>query len=106
MVSLYFVGLTLFALIMFVAIAFISFYGIKSLFPHSGDAARVAISFSEMLRTYGQITIGLFVILALVALMMEGRVASETAMPIISLISGYILGTSVEGRFRGEKGLS
>lgn len=102
MVSFYFVGLILFAVFMFIIIAYISHFGIKNLFPGSGDPASVAVSFSEMMRTYGQVTIGLFVILALVALLLENKVTSETAMPIISLVAGYILGTSIKVGFRNK----
>jgi len=100
MISLYFVGLVVFAVILFGIIAFISHFGIKNLFSGSGDPASVSQSFSEMMRTYGQVAIGLFVILSLVALMIESKVSSEAAMPVISLVAGYILGSSIEVKFK------
>src|SRR3989344_6033764 len=99
MISLYFVGLVVFAIVLFSIIAYISRFGIKNLFPGSGDPANVSQSFSEMMRTYGQVAIGLFVILSLVALMIESKVSSEAAMPVISLVAGYILGSSIEAKF-------
>lgn len=100
MISLYFIGLVIFALVLFGIIAYISHFGIKNLFPGSGDPASVAQSFAEMMRTYGQITVGLFVILSLVALLIESKVSSEAAMPVISLVAGYILGSSIEAKFK------
>ncbi|KKU03225.1 MAG: hypothetical protein UX99_C0003G0064 [Candidatus Amesbacteria bacterium GW2011_GWB1_47_26] len=100
MISLYFVGLVVFAIVLFGIIAYISHFGIKNLFPGSGDPASVSQSFSEMMRTYGQVAIGLFVILSLVALMIESKVSSEAAMPVISLVAGYILGSSIEAKFK------
>lgn len=102
MISLYFVGLVVFAVVLFGIIAYISHFGIKNLFPGSGsrDPASVSQSFSEMMRTYGQVAIGLFVILSLVALMIESKVNSEAAMPVISLVAGYILGSSIEAKFK------
>lgn len=100
MISLYFVGLVIFAVILFVIIAYISHFGIKNLFPGSGDPASVAISFSEMMKTYGQVTIGLFVILTLTALLIESKISAEAAMPVISLVAGYILGSSIEAKFK------
>ena len=100
MFNFYFVALAVFAVIMFIIIAYISRLGIKNLFPGSGDPASAATSFSEMMRTYGQVTIGLFVILALVGLLLESKISAEAAMPVISLVAGYILGSSIEAKFK------
>jgi hypothetical protein len=100
MINPYFVGLLVFALILFGIITYISHFGIKNLFPGSGDPASVAQSFSEMMRTYGQVTVGLFVILSLVALLLESKVSAEVAMPVISLVAGYILGSSIEAKYK------
>lgn len=102
MINPYFNGLMIFALLMFILITIVSHYGIKNLFRGSGDPASIATTFSEMLKTYGQITIGLFVILALITLILEEKSTSETVLPIISLISGYLLGASVESKIRSR----
>lgn len=100
MISLYFLGFILSAVILFGIIAYIGHFGIKNLFPNSGDPASIAVSFSGMMRTYGQTAVGLFVILTFAGLLLDGKVASETAMSVISLVAGYILGSSVEAKFK------
>ena len=93
--SYYYLALLIFGLIVFGAFIFITWYGIKNLFPGSGDPANVSRSFSEITKNYSQLILGLFVVLVITALLLEKIVSPESGLPIISLIVGYILGSRV-----------
>lgn len=93
--SLYYIALLLFGISLFVAFMFITWYGIKNLFPGSGDPANIARSFSDIAKTYSQLIVGLFVVLVITALLLEKIITPESGLPIISLIVGYILGSRI-----------
>ncbi len=63
--------------------------------PGDGDPANVAKSFSEIIKNYSQLILGLFVVLVITALLLEKIVSPESGLSIISLIVGYILGSRI-----------
>lgn len=76
---------------------------LEKLFPKPElDTGSVANAISQIIRINGQIIIGSFVILVLTALLIEGKITSDAAMPIISLIAGYILGSEIN-QCKGKK---
>lgn len=93
--SYYYLALLFFGLLIFGAFIFITWYGIKNLFPGSGDPASVAKSFSEITKNYSQLIVGMFVVLVITALLLEKIISPESGLPIISLIVGYILGSRI-----------
>ena len=93
--SLYYLALLTFGLLVFGAFIFITWYGIKNLFPGSGDPANVAKSFSEITKNYSQLIVGMFVVLVITALLLEKVISPESGLSIISLIVGYILGSRI-----------
>ncbi len=94
--NLYFIILVLFISVMLIVYFYQSKNSLEKLFPKPElDPASIASAMSTIIKTHGQTIIGSFVILVLTALLIENKISSEAAMPIISLITGYILGSEI-----------
>ena len=93
--SQYYIALLVFGVLVFLFFIFITWYGIKNLFPGSGDPANVAKSFSGIIKNYSQLILGLFVVLVVTSLLLENIIRPESGLAIISLIIGYTLGSQI-----------
>lgn len=91
--------LGIFAIILISFLVGITVYGIKNLYPGSGAPSDIAPTFTELIKNYGQMVVGLFITAALVALLLDGKVSENAVLPIISLITGYLLGGGVKAKF-------
>lgn len=76
----YYLALLFFGILVFGAFILITLYGIKNLFPGSGDPASVSKSFSEIIKNYSQLILGLFVVLVITALLLEKVVNPESGL--------------------------
>lgn len=101
--STYFIILAIFIFLILLLYFCFNKIQLDKLFPKPElDTGSVAGAISQIIRTNGQIIIGSFVILVLTALLLDGKITSEAAMPIMSLIAGYILGSEIN-QYRGKK---
>ena len=94
--SIYFVIVSIFIFLTLLLYFCFNKTQLEKLFPKPElDTGSVASSISQIIRINGQIIIGSFVILVLTALLFDGKISPDAAMPIISLIAGYILGSEI-----------
>lgn len=103
--NIYFIILVIFITAMLIIYFCLSRSNLEKLFPKPEiDPASIASAISHIIRIHGQIIVGSFVILVLTALLIESKISSEAAMPIISLIAGYILGSEINTYKNKDKG--
>ncbi|MBI4089124.1 MAG: hypothetical protein HY424_00250 [Candidatus Levybacteria bacterium] len=103
--NLYFIILVVFISVMLIIYFCLSKHNLEKFFPKPElDMASIAGVISQIIKTHAQIIIGSFVILVLTALLIENKISSEAAMPIISLITGYILGSEINTYKNKDKG--
>lgn len=101
--NIYFIILAIFIFLILLVYFFFNKLQLEKLFPKPElDTGGVAGAISQIIRTNGQIIIGSFVILVLTALLLDGKITSEAAMPIMSLIAGYIIGSEID-QYRGKR---
>jgi hypothetical protein len=79
-----------------IIIAFITFYGLwvgkGNIFPGSGKPITMAKVILSSILVNSQIIFGLFICTSLLILIQEEKIEANSGLPLLSAISGYLLG--------------